>query len=207
MMNLCTESELSTSSCTEGWVLGAVARGLAPAVFLWEPWGVSQNLILWEPLAWQGIPAEKWRPHPCHGHSRGPPLLELQQQQGNTHASVLPTLGGQRVTGPWANGQSVLGHILAGCKWLLVQFREVTSCGSSVASCGTRDRLWYRAKGCFAVSFTTQRSQIPRDVIHSLFEAVHVTLRTVFVPTWSPTISSACKCGLRSLDHSVLLCT
>lgn len=48
--------------------------------------GVSQNRILWEALPWQGIPAGKWLPHPCHGHSRGPPPLDR-----HAHAALLPT--------------------------------------------------------------------------------------------------------------------
>lgn len=116
---------------------GAVAGGLAPAILLCGPWGVSQNLILWEPLPWQGIPAGNWRPHPCHGHSRGPPPLGLQRHQGYTHASLLPTLSSQWVSGPQTDGQFcfgvVLGHILAGCKCPTGQLREVTYCGRLIA--------------------------------------------------------------------------
>lgn len=57
---------------------------MAPAVLLCEPRGVSQNPILWEPLPWQGIPAGNRRPHPRHGHSRGPPPLGLQRHHGYT---------------------------------------------------------------------------------------------------------------------------
>lgn len=130
---------------------------------LCEPWGVSQNLILWEPLPWQGIPAENGRPHPCHGHSRGPPPLDLTQQRGNTHASLLPTLSSQWVTGPWTGGQFVfgwfLGSILAGSNRLLGQFREVTYCGSLIAP-------WYVLPSALTgwrhvlLLFTTRGSQM-----------------------------------------------
>lgn len=113
-----------------------MARGLAPAVLLCEPWGVSQNLILWEPLPFQGIPAENRHPHPCLGHSRGPPPLDLHRQRGNTHASPLPAFSSLRVTGPGTDGQFVFGWFWVA--FLLVvsghcQSREFTYCGRLIA--------------------------------------------------------------------------
>lgn len=71
--------------------------------------GGSQNLILWEPLLWQGIPAGRWLPHPCHGHSRGPPPLDH-----HTHASLLPTVS--EGSDPDRGSAWFLSRILAVCK-------------------------------------------------------------------------------------------
>lgn len=126
-----------------------------------NPWGVSQNLILWELLPWQGIPAGNWRPHPCHGHSRGPPPLDLKRQRGNTHASLLPTLSSQWVTGPQTDGQFVFG-------WFWVTFSPVVSGRWANSERSRTAVVWlhagmchftvcaYRVKPCFAASHHTK---------------------------------------------------
>lgn len=67
-----------------------------------------------------------------------------------------------------------LGHILASCECPLGQCRGVTYCGCLVT-------LWYvllsKGWGHVLLLFTTQRSWVACDVICSLFEGVHVTLR------------------------------
>lgn len=162
----------------KGWeVREEVAGGLAPAVLLCELWGVSQNLILWEPLQWQGIPAENWCPHPCHGHSRGPPPLDLQQQEGNTHASLLPTLSSQWVTGPQADGQFVFG-------WFRVKFLLVVShCWanserSRTAAVWLRGGMRYRLSlQCESIFCCFSPLKGHGDVIPRVFQGVQVTLR------------------------------
>lgn len=92
--------------------VGAVTGGLALLSYT-DSWGGggggSQNLILWEPLLWQGIPAGRWLPHPCHGHSRGPPPLDH-----HTHASLLPTVS--EGSDPDRGSAWFLSRILAVCK-------------------------------------------------------------------------------------------
>lgn len=145
-----------TSAVVELWMMDSCSAAAVPGVLLHAgpdeglvgsggrrfgtsfslyvgPWGVSQNLILWEALQRRGIPAGNGRPHPCHWHSRGPPPLHLRGQRGNTHASLLPALSSPRVTGLRAHGQFVFAWF-----WVTVspvvrgwpgQVREVTYCG------------------------------------------------------------------------------
>lgn len=161
-----------------------------------NPWGVSQNLILWEPLLWQGIPAGKWLPHPCNGHSRGPPPLDLQWRQGNTHASLLPTLSSQWVTGPQTDGQCVfwvvLGHILAVCKWLLGQFKEVTYCGRLIAQWCVCYHLCLWGDGMFCCFSTRKGHKWP--VMSSIMYLMESTTPCglLFFSTWNIPINSAC---------------
>lgn len=175
-----------------------------------NPWGVFQNLILWEPLPWQGIPAGNWRPHPCHGHSRGPPPLDLHWQQGNTHASLLPTLSSHWATGPQTDGQFVFG-------WFWVTFLlDVSGCWakserSRTAAvwlhCGMCYRLYLQDEDLFCC-FSPRKGH--KWCVMSSREYVRASTSPcglLFVSMWSTTISIACKCSLWSFHQSVRLCT
>lgn len=178
--------------------------------FYVNPWGVSQNLILWEPLPWQGIPAGNWCPHPCHGHSRGPPPLGLQRQQGNTHASLLPTPSSQWVTGLWTDGQFVFG-------WFRITYLLVVSGLWANSQRSRTAAIWLHGGMCYCLSLQGEGMfwcSLPRKghkwAVMSSIEYLRVSTSPsslLFVSTWNTLISQACKFGPRSLHQSVCLCT
>lgn len=191
----------------ERWgVRGAVAGGLAPAILLCGPWGVSQNLILWEPLPWQGIPAGNWRPHPCHGHSRGPPPLDLQRQQGNTHASLLPTFSSQWVTGPRTDGQFVFG-------WFWFTFSLVVSGRSSNSQRSRTAAVWLHRGMCYRLCLESEDMFwcFPPHKGHewpvmSSIEYLRASTSPcglLFASTWNTTISNSCKWPLEFTSERV----
>lgn len=126
--------------------------------------GGSQNLILWEPLLWQGIPAGRWLPHPCHGHSRGPPPLDH-----HTHASLLPTVS--EGSDPDRGSAWFLSCILAVC--------------SSVCSvCRVDSEVTYSGGVCFHHCVTaSQHGQKPSALSSVIWVRVTLWL-SVFLTRW-----------------------
>lgn len=169
-----------------------------------NPWGVSKNPILWEPSLWQSIPVGNWRPHPCHGHSRGLPPFELRRQQGNTHAPLLPTASIQRVTGPRSDGQFVFGWfsgcILAGCKWLLDRIGDVAHCGHG----GMCYHQCLQGDGMFCHFSHTQRSQTACDVtLACILWRSHHPAAICLCPYDRNQNNNASKCGVWTSHQSL----
>lgn len=197
-MNSCN-SLTSSYTVRRDDIRGAVVGGLAPAIlFFANPWGVSQNLILWEPLLWQGIPAGKWLPHPRHWHSRGPPPLDLQQQQGNTHASLLPTLSSQWGTGPQTDGQLVF-------EWFWVTFLLFVSVCWAKSERSRTVSVWlqggvcvticpYRVMFCCFSTHTAPKWPVMPPITYSMESTSPCGL--LFFSTWNIPRNNACQCGL-----------
>lgn len=99
-----------------------------------------------------------------------------------------------------------LGHILAGCKWLRGQFRQVTYCGCLIA-------WWYalpsltQGEGMFCCVSPHKGHEWPVMSSTGYLTGATSPCGLLFVSTWNTTISNACKCDLWSLYQSVCLCT